>query len=473
MVFNSLSYVLFFAVVLVLHNLPLSWSLKKANLLIASYIFYAFWYPPFIVLLWASTLVNWLIAGQMHRQATEPGRKRWLYLALVFNLGTLGFFKYWKFAFENWQALLGVFGVQYQIPEWNILLPIGISFFTFHSMSYTLDVYWRRVEPIPKLFDFALFVAFFTQLVAGPILRTAELVPQFARARVATVEQLWWGLALITLGLFEKVVLADGALAPTADAVFGNGAPVAMLDAWLGALAFTGQIFCDFAGYSTIAIGSAMCLGFSIPNNFRAPFAAVGFAEYWNRWHISLSSWLRDYVYFPLGGSRKGPIRTYVNIMATMLLSGLWHGASWNFVVWGGLFGVFLCLERMLKRATAGWNLPTGESFRFALALLTFTLICMTRVFFRADSFPDALAVLGSMFGLNPAAASVLPTVWVLEVVICMLALLSAHWYMRNKELEQVVSRASPALTAGTWACLAFAVIITQGRGDAFIYFQF
>src|SRR6185312_1290093 len=221
MVFNSLTFVVFFAVVLAVHSLPLPWGLKKLNLLLASYLFYAAWNPPFILLLWASTVVDWLVARQIHRQETHARRKAWLIVSLVVNLGFLGFFKYGTFVLGNWYALMNAVGVHYRQPEWNILLPVGISFYTFHSMSYTLDIYWRRVEPIPKLFDFALFVAFFTQLVAGPILRTADLVPQFATPRRADAAQFGWGLALMTLGLFEKVVLADGAFAPAADTVFG------------------------------------------------------------------------------------------------------------------------------------------------------------------------------------------------------------------------------------------------------------
>ena len=243
MVFNSLTFIVFFCVVLLLHNLPLPWGVKKFNLLVASYLFYAAWNPPFILLLWASTVVDWLVARQIHRQEDHARRKAWLIVSLVVNLGFLGFFKYGNFALENWHSLMNAVGVHYRQPEWNILLPVGISFYTFHSMSYTLDIYWRRVEPIPKLFDFALFVAFFTQLVAGPILRTSDLVPQFARPRTATRNQLCWGLALMTFGLFEKVVLADGAFAPVADAVFKAKGPVSSLDAWLGTLAFSGRSF--------------------------------------------------------------------------------------------------------------------------------------------------------------------------------------------------------------------------------------
>ena len=473
MVFNSLTFILFFALVLFVHNLPLAWSVKKINLLVASYLFYAAWNPPFIVLLWASTVVDWLVARQIYRQTTHGRRKAWLIVSLALNLGFLGFFKYGKFMMENWQALMLAIGVHYQPPAWNILLPVGISFYTFHSMSYTLDIYWKRVEPIPKLVDFALFVAFFTQLVAGPILRTADLVPQFARPRTATRDQLCWGLALMTLGLFEKVVLADGAFSPAADMVYENGGPVGAIDAWIGTLAFSGQIFCDFAGYSTIAVGAALCLGFSIPNNFNSPYAATGFADFWRRWHISLSTWLRDYLYIPLGGNRKGEGRTYGNLMTTMLLGGLWHGANWTFVVWGGLHGLFLATERGIKAATERWGISSGRLVKLSVALLTFLLVNITWVFFRAKTFTDATAMLGGMAGLHAGAQAVLPTVKILETVLCIAALLLAHWYMRNRVLEDVVTRTSRFVLVTVWVTMAFAVTITQGTGDAFIYFQF
>jgi alginate O-acetyltransferase complex protein AlgI len=462
----------FFAIVLFLHSLPLAWSIKKINLLIASYIFYAAWNPPFVVLLWASTVVDWLVARQIYRQDDPVRRRAWLWISLAVNLGFLGFFKYGDFALDNWQALMNRIGVPYQRPAWNILLPVGISFYTFHSMSYTLDIYWRRVQPIPKLFDFALFVSFFTQLVAGPILRTSDLVPQLARPRTATADQLGWGLALMVLGLFEKVVIADGALAPVADTVYGSG-PVGFLDAWMGTLAFSGQIFCDFAGYSTIAIGAAMCLGFSIPNNFRSPYAALGFSDFWRRWHISLSTWLRDYLYVPLGGNRKGPTRTYINLFVTMLLGGLWHGANWTFVVWGGLHGAFLAIERWLRGERSMREEPTGRLSRLLLMLVTFLGVNIAWVFFRSRSIGDAFSMLGAMAGLNRDAAPVLPTVNIASAMICTGGLLLAHYYMRNRTLEEVVARAPAPVLVTAMAGMAFIVSITQGTGDAFIYFQF
>jgi D-alanyl-lipoteichoic acid acyltransferase DltB (MBOAT superfamily) len=323
------------------------------------------------------------------------------------------------------------------------------------------------------LFDFALFVAFFTQLVAGPILRVADLVPQFKRPRTATRDQLCWGLVLMTFGLFEKIVLADGVFAPAADAVYKAGGPVTALDAWLGTLAFSGQIFCDFAGYSIIAIGSALCLGFNIPNNFYFPYAAIGFSDFWRRWHISLSTWLRDYLYIPLGGNRKGEARTYFNMMTTVLLGGLWHGASWTYVIWGGVHGAYLCIERWITQRMARRRFPSGPAFKLLLVLVTYTLLQITWVFFRSKDFPSTISMLGAMLGLHAQPAAVLPTVKIIETLVCSVGLLSVHWYMRDRTLEDVITQSSPRLVAVVWACMAFAIIIAQGRGNAFIYFQF
>ena len=302
MLFNSLTFVVFFAIVVALHYAPLSWRFKKSNLLIASYLFYAAWNPPFVILLWISTIVDWNVAKWMFAEQRKNRRKLLLLLSMATNLGILGYFKYGGFLLENWQAFMGTFGIEYQVPEWSIILPVGISFYTFQTMAYTLDIYFRRAEPAKSFLDFALFVTFFPQLVAGPIVRPTHLIPQFAQPHVATAKQFGWGLSLAILGLFQKVVIADGLLASAAEEVFDAGGPVSTLDAWLGTLAFSGQIFSDFAGYSTTAIGVALCLGFSLPTNFRFPYAAIGFSDFWRRWHISLSSWLRDYLYIPLGG---------------------------------------------------------------------------------------------------------------------------------------------------------------------------
>jgi alginate O-acetyltransferase complex protein AlgI len=288
------------------------------------------------------------------------------------------------------------------------------------------------------------------------------------------MRQLGWGLGLIVLGVFQKVVVADGLLSPAAEEVFGADAHVSFLDAWLGTLAFSGQIFCDFAGYSTTAIGVALTLGFSLPNNFRFPYAAIGFSDFWRRWHISLSTWLRDYLYIPLGGNRKGPGRTYVNLMLTMLLGGLWHGASWTFVVWGGLHGLYLAVERLLTARFAGAAIAQTWLFRVWLALLTYFFVNLTWVFFRAPDFATAWRMITSMFGLAPQdAGTPLPTLWIVQVVVTTVAMVAIHWRMRDTSIEAVVQKIPAPLLGVTLGAMLFLIIITQGSGNAFIYFQF
>jgi len=471
MVFNSLTFVVFFAAVLALHALPLSWKTRKINLLLASYLFYAAWNPPFVILLWISTVVDWYVAQKLVHAERPAVRRAWMLVSVVANLGMLCYFKYGHFLLDNFTLLAHAAGVAYQPPAFDIVLPVGISFYTFATMSYTLDVYLRRAAPADNFLDYALFVTFFPHLVAGPIMRPTELVPQFAQERRATPAMLRFGLVLMTLGLFQKVVLADSFLGPAVERVFDRPGVPGLLDAWAGTLAFSGQIFCDFAGYSTTAIGAAMCLGFAMPDNFRFPYAAVGFSDFWRRWHITLSAWLRDYVYIPLGGNRHGPMRAYLALMATMLLGGLWHGASWTFVAWGGLHGLYLAGERWLRARCAGYR--PGPLAMFALAMLTYALINLTWVFFRAHSFGQAGSVLAGMLGLNGGAKPILATGALVCVAAIVGGIVLTHWRMRATTLEAALAATPAALLALVWGLMVFSVIIAQGAGNAFIYFQF
>jgi len=394
-------------------------------------------------------------------------------VSVVVNLGVLGYFKYGRFVLANVVALLHAIGIDYHPAAPDIVLPIGISFYTFHTLSYTLDIYLGRTKPWPSFLDFALYVTFFPALVAGPILRASQFLPQCREQRRTTANALAWGLALLVLGLFEKCALADVVFAPAADGVFGGTGVVRFVDAWTGTLAFAGQIFCDFAGYSTCAIGIALCLGFSLPDNFRAPYASVGFSAFWTRWHISLSSWLRDYLYIPLGGNRIGAVRTYVNLMLTMLIGGLWHGASWTFVVWGGLHGAYLIGERVVRRVLPerSW----GAGARFAGGALTFLLVCLAWVFFRAPTFARAFDVVRGLVGLvaGGAAARVLGFTDHAVVVVAIACVLAASWAMRERRLEHVVARAPLLVRASALAAMIVAIVLMQGEDRAFIYFQF
>ena len=471
MVFNSLVFVLFFAIVLVLHSLPFSWKVKKIHLLLASYLFYAAWNPPFVILLWLSTAVDWFAARGL-AQADRPWQRRaWMLLSVAVSLGLLCYFKYGHFLIENFAHLAALAGFHYSPPHSSIVLPIGISFYTFATMSYTLDIYLRRARPARNFLDYALFVTFFPHLVAGPIMRPTELVPQFEVPHQATPNQLRFGLALMTLGLFEKVVLADGFLGPVVDQVYNGRTVPGFVDAWVGTLAFSGQIFCDFAGYSITAIGAALCLGFALSDNFRFPYAAIGFTDFWRRWHITLSAWLRDYLYIPLGGNRHGAARTYFSLMATMLVGGLWHGASWTFVIWGGLHGLYLLVERLLRGSFRGYR--PGPAAAAGLGTVTFLLVNIAWVFFRAKTFHEALTVLRGMFGRNAQAAPVLAEVYIVTTAVIMGGLVLAHCAMRNQTLEAAIARARPATLTALWTLMAFAVLIQHGESNGFIYFQF
>ncbi|MFT3682701.1 MAG: MBOAT family O-acyltransferase [Ferruginibacter sp.] len=476
MVFNSYTFIVFFIIILILHNLPFSWKTKKINLLIASYIFYAAWNPPFILLLWLSTIVDFYVGRALYTQQNVAKKRMLLVISLIGNVGMLCFFKYGAFLLENFTALVNLFGANYHPAKPNIILPAGISFYTFTTLCYTIDMYYKKSEPVKNLLDFSLFVTFFPHLVAGPIVRPPQLVPQFETERSTTKKQLLDGLLLLSLGLFMKVVLADSMLSGPANAMFGAHQNVAMLDAWMGTLAFCGQIFFDFAGYSTCAIGVAMCLGFVLPQNFNYPYAAIGFSDFWRRWHITLSAWLRDYLYIPLGGNRKGTGRTYINLMLTMLIGGLWHGANWTFVAWGGLHGFYLWVEKFIDDKTKRIGTLVASSQKtitgLLYALFTFFLVNITWVFFRADNFGKAGSVLKSMFGFQKGEP-VLTTLAIIKVIVIVTAMLIMHWLMRNTKVLDVAYKAPWWLLGIVWALMLVLLIWSQESTSSFIYFQF
>src|SRR3979411_90569 len=400
MLFNSLTFVVFFAVVVMLYWSIASWTLRKNLLVVASYIFYGAWNPPFDALLFSTTAMDFWLGRQIAKAKAGRSRRAWLVASVCMNLSMLGFFKYGNFLLQNFQWLLARIGIIYQPPHLDILLPVGISFYTFHSLSYTLDIYRGVLKPTKSLRDFILAVSFFPQLVAGPIVRAGDFLPQLVRPPALRVGQFLWGLLLMTLGLFEKIVLADTMLAGSADRIFSYAGPLVALDSWMGVMAFAGQIFFDFAGYSICAIGAALCLGFHLKDNFRFPYAAVVFSDFWRRCHISLSTFLRDYLYIPLGVNRLGPVRAMINLVIVMFIGGLWHGAAWTFVVWGLLHGSYLALERLVKafvKKDAAW--ANNLAVKLLLGLTTYVAVLIAWVYFRASDFNVASRLLGGMFG--------------------------------------------------------------------------
>jgi alginate O-acetyltransferase complex protein AlgI len=474
MLFNSYTFAVFFCIVSVVYYTLSHWNIRKLFLLVASYLFYAAWNPPFIILILFSTVLGWWSARLIDR-AIQPTSKRFLLIvSLTINFGLLGFFKYGNFLLDNITILANTIGINYNPAHYDIILPIGISFYTFETVSYILDVYFGKSKASCSLLDYALYLAFFPHLVAGPILRADDFIQQCDRKQPFVFSNLIWGLSLAVLGLFEKVVVADGVLAPIVESLFSAPGIPNFGSAWGGTLAFTGQVFCDFAGYSTCSIGIALCLGFVLPKNFQFPYAAIGFSDFWRRWHISLSTWLRDYLYIPLGGNRKGQVRTQINLMLTMLLGGLWHGASWTFVVWGGLHGSYLIGERWLSKSLGHYSIWQQPLMRLLLALGTFILVCFTWVFFRASSFEQAIDILAAMLNVsNRSATLLLDSKAIVTAVGMTIAILFVHWQLKDRTLEEFVAKLPWWLVSVSLAGMLYAIATLPGEDRSFIYFQF
>ena len=386
--FASVHFLVFFVIVYGLY-LVLSRRWQNWLLLGASYYFYGSWDWRFLSLILLSTVVDFWISKSIYASQSDSKRRSLLIVSLVINLGILGFFKYFGFFTDSLVALLGSVGLQTDWRTLNIVLPVGISFYTFQTLSYTIDVYRRKLTPASRLSDFALFVAFFPQLVAGPIERASHFLPQVMARRTITFEQTTRGLFLILLGLFKKVAIANG-VAMSVNAIYNSTGAVGTLDIVLATYLFAIQIYCDFSGYSDIARGVSKLLGFDLMVNFNTPYFAVNPSDFWRRWHISLSTWLRDYLYIPLGGNRQGTNKTYRNLMLTMVLGGLWHGAAWNFFYWGVYQGVILCLHRLIAGAKPIIKPVTsiGGALRRGLLIVAFfQVVAYGWLLFRASSW--------------------------------------------------------------------------------------
>ena len=474
MFFNSVEFLIFLPVVLGVYYI-LSRRAQNAWLVLASYFFYGWWDWRFCGLLALSTVIDFTCALRINTSSDSRVRRRWLLLSLCANLGILGFFKYFNFFVDSAAALLSAVGLQPHLPVLRVLLPVGISFYTFQTMSYTIDVYRRQLAPTRSFLDFALFVSFFPQLVAGPIERAGNLLRQFAAPRAVTRPMVESGCFLILAGFFRKLVIADG-VAPLVDTVFAAPATADWLSLACGAAAFALQIYGDFAGYSDIARGVARLLGFELMVNFRQPYLSRSVTEFWRRWHISLSTWLRDYLYIPLGGNRHGTAATYRNLMLTMLLGGLWHGARWNFVVWGGLHGLFLAVHKFFL--TRAHRKIAAESRAFSLPGLlataaTFALVSFAWIFFRAPTFADAASCVAGLATLR-GGLSALP--WGLLAKLAVFAALTAVLDLpayRRYSQEALLDWPWP-LRGATYAAMFLLVVLLRPLNDVpFIYFQF
>ncbi len=469
MVFNSLQYAIFVPVVLAAY-----WSLRhrgqNALLLVASYLFYSAWDYRFCGLMVLSTMVDYAVGRLLAVTGDERRRKLVFAISLAVNLGVLGFFKYFDFFVDSAAELLGAFGFNPDPPTLEILLPVGISFYTFHGISYTFDVYRREIEPARDLLSFAVFVAFFPQLVAGPIGRAHLQLPQFEHPRTPPAAgQVRSGLFLILLGLFKKVAIAD-ALAPYVNQIFSGADARGSVDLVVGAYAFALQIYGDFSGYSDIARGSARLLGIELPVNFTQPYLSRKITEFWRTWHISLSSWLRDYLYVPLGGNRGSRPRVYRNLMITMLIGGLWHGAAWTFVIWGALHGFLLAAERArgVHSPRCPGPVTRGDAVRI---FATFNLVCLAWVFFRAETLDQALSYLAGIVSLRSGG---IDGSALLLVLLAGLAVLVLDVVQRNRNDDTAPLRWPAPARGALYGGLTTAVVLFSGEQPVpFIYFQF
>lgn len=468
MLFPTLTFGWFFLLVFVL-----AWSLQRSNewrkimLLAASWVFYGAWDWRFVALLIASGVLNWGVAklivmsGDSHRR-----RKAWLIAGVIVNLTILGFFKYYGFFMEQFEMLLRGIGWERDLSIMQVVLPVGISFFTFQGMSYVIDIYRRQAEPA-GLLDMTLLMSFFPHLVAGPIVRASHLIPQFKEAPKIDRGMAAMGVLLIAWGLFKKTVIASELATDFVDPVFFDPAAHSSTDLIFAAYGYAVQIYCDFSAYSDMAVGLAALLGYRFPHNFNQPYRASSLQDFWRRWHISLSSWLRDYLYISLGGSRNGLTRLCLALMTTMLLGGLWHGASWNFVIWGALHGGVLAIERLWKEFKPK-GAPTLPSFLGII--ITFHIVTLGWIFFRSASFADALAFIG---GIGAGGASTMLTPIALVLIIVGMAL---HALPPNAIQRVAVRvRAMPAVLVGIG--IGFAMLVVDSmrpEGVApFIYYQF
>jgi len=467
MLFSTFPFFCFLVVVFAVY-----WSLRwhRARmvwLLVASIAFYMSWNPWLISLILASASIDYVVALALTRTTSERRRRLLVGASVTANLSFLAYFKYANFFLTNAESLLGHLGIPWGRSTLAIVLPLGISFYTFEAISYVVEVYQRRIRAVRNPLDYALYIMFFPHLIAGPIVRPRDFLPQLQRRKRWDWDRLQLGVQFFLVGLFKKAVLADH-LAAAVDPIFtgpgrwGSGA------VWLAALAYAGQVYCDFSGYSDMAVGLAHMFGFKLPANFRRPYFAVGLADFWRRWHISLSTWLRDYLYVPLGGSRGGRWGTYRNLLVTMLLGGLWHGANWNCILWGGYNGLLLALGRAVplprRLQAAAW--------RPLLATATFLAVCFGLVIFRSPTLGDAADALVRL--VRPARGLALDPAVAGTAIACLAALFIEHLAGALLDVKRIERRLpAPALAAALAALLLLTLVLLPEDGKSFIYFQF
>lgn len=489
MLFNSTSFLIFFPVVVLLYFV-LPKVVKNLWLLVSSYYFYMCWMPQYALLILFSTATTFLSAILIDKARNKKSKKAALIFSIALNLGVLFLFKYYNFFSANIAQLFLSFGVVLAPPSFSLLLPVGISFYTFQALGYSIDVY-RKDTPCEKNFiTYALFVSFFPQLVAGPIERSKNLLPQFYEYKSFKYKRVKNGLVQMAWGFLKKMVIADGA-AQIITFVYSDPTKFTGIQLVVASLLFAFQIYCDFSGYSDIAIGSARVLGFNLMRNFAHPYFAKNVSEFWRRWHISLSSWFMDYLYIPLGGSRKGKNRTLINLFLTFLVSGLWHGAQWTFVAWGAINGIYIILDRLLKpysvRLQRSLHInKNGILANIFGAIVTFLLIDFSWIFFRAKNLEDAFYIVGNLFtGLIPSLTDgALLSMQLsqigffskngIAIVICIVVMLLVELWERNSLLVLKLERQFFAVRWIFYYAVILVIVFYGNFGKSpFIYFDF
>ncbi len=470
MLFNSIEFMIFFPAVFLLYWFFFHDKIKIRNtfILLVSYVFYGWWDWRFLILIVFSSFVDFNIGKRIFHENRKSHRKMYLIISLVANLGLLFYFKYADFFLESFCSAFSIFGKPVEYTRIKLILPVGISFYTFQTLSYTIDIYKRKIKPANSIIDFFAFVSFFPQLVAGPIERASHLLPQFTKRIYFNQYNVVKGFRLILWGMIKKVVIADR-LATYVEPVYNNPGNHNSISLIIATVFFAIQIYCDFSGYSDIAIGTAKSLGFDLMTNFRTPYFAASIREFWQRWHISLSTWFRDYFYIPIGGNRVASFRQYLNLMATFLISGLWHGANWTFIIWGTIHGVWFCLEKSVSKGRHRNKLSLLSG-----TIVTFIVTCFAWIFFRADSVSKAFAIISGIVHFEVALpfwaksrfwAYYIPGIIILIVVDSVIRFKGLDEFLRDKS---VVTR---------WIIYFSGVLLIILSGvlndSQFIYFQF
>jgi|TARA_R110002020_G_scaffold63136_5_gene168451 D-alanyl-lipoteichoic acid acyltransferase DltB (MBOAT superfamily) len=477
MLFNSFDFAIFLPIVFILYWFVFHKSIKAQNLLlvVASYVFYGWWDWRFLFLILFSTLVDYTIGRALGTAQNKRSRKLLLGVSILVNIGLLGFFKYYNFFLDNFVEAFSFFGTSFEASRLDIILPVGISFYTFQTLSYTIDVYRKKLEPTKNLIAFTAFVSFFPQLVAGPIERATNLLPQFFRKRSFNTDQAIIGIKQIIWGLFKKIVIADNC-AQYVNEIFGNYDSLSSATLLLGAVYFAFQIYGDFSGYSDIAIGTARLFNFKLMTNFRYPYFSRDIAEFWRRWHISLSTWFRDYIYIPLGGSRGSQLKQIRNVFIIFLVSGFWHGANWTFIVWGAINAFFfvplLLTGRNRKHTDTAADGRFLPNLRESIAMLfTFAIVCLGWIYFRANSVEHANAYIIKIAEFSTEMSMLSIERYSFELIPLLAILLYYEWFSREVEFPLYSSKFSLLRVA-----VVIALIVVFGSFSNiqdFIYFQF